>query len=64
MRIIITVESMENDVLMRAKSKDLNQYEDSGGAEVQGIQAIDQVQLESHQDQGEEQEKVEDGGQP
>ena len=45
-------------------SRHLNQDEDSGGAEVQSIQAIDEVQLQSHEDQGEEKPEVEDTGKP
>ena len=45
-------------------TRHLNQDEDSGGAEVQSIQAIDEVQLQSHEDQGEEKPEVEDTGKP
>ena len=37
----------------------LYHHEDGGGAEVEGIQPVDQVELESHADQGEEEAKVE-----
>ena len=46
------------------ETRDLYQDEDSGGAEVQGIQAVDEVELQPHQDQGEEKTEVEDASQP
>ena len=42
----------------------LYHHEDGGGAEVEGIQPIDQVELESHADQGEEEAKVEETHEP
>ena len=53
---------MRNIISMQ--SRDLNQDENCGGAEVQGIQSIDQVQLQSHQDEREEKAEVEDAGKP
>ena len=42
----------------------LYHHEDGGGAEVEGIQPVDQVELESHADQGEEEAKVEETHEP
>ena len=48
-----------------SKSKDhLYHDEDGGGAEVQSVQTIDKVELESHADEWEEEEEVENAGEP
>ena len=59
----------EIDSLRRSRQKDhrivhLKQDEDSGGAEIDGVQPVQEVELQSHQDEGEEQEEVEEAGQP
>ena len=40
----------------------LNQNEDGGYTKFQGVQTIDDVELQSHTDQGEEEAKVEEAG--